>query len=63
MRSPCCLYVPQCLKSGIKESEENAVAMQRLAKHIPMSTNTHATVEVLDALFSVLSVSYEILDV
>jgi hypothetical protein len=36
--------VTQRLKSGILESEEKAVAMQRLGKHVPLSTNTHATV-------------------
>jgi hypothetical protein len=35
MRSPCCVCVPRI------------VARQRLGKHVPMATNTHATIEEL----------------
>jgi hypothetical protein len=36
------------------------VARQRVGKHIPAATNSHATIEkLLDASFSVLSVLYE----
>jgi hypothetical protein len=62
-RSHCSLYVcvhPERQKTGIVEPEETAVARQRLAKHLPASTNTHTTVEeLLDAVFSVMSVSYK----
>jgi hypothetical protein len=66
MGSRCCLCAqpshPQHLKAGIVEPEEMAVAMQWLGKHIPMVMNTHATIEeLLDAVFSMLSVLYRIL--
>jgi hypothetical protein len=32
------------------------VAWQRLSKHVPAATNTHATIELLDAVFAVRSV-------
>jgi hypothetical protein len=49
MRSPCCLCVPP------------NVASQQLGKHIPMATNTHTTTEkLLDGMFSVRFVSYQI---
>jgi hypothetical protein len=39
-----------------------AFAGQQLGKHIPMATNTHATLEELvDAVFSIRSVLYQIL--
>jgi hypothetical protein len=34
---------------------------QRLGKHVPAAMNTHATTELLDAVFSMRSVSYQIL--
>jgi hypothetical protein len=41
----------------IVEPEETAVAMQRLGKHVPAATNTHATTqELLDSVFSMRSV-------
>jgi hypothetical protein len=44
-------------KARIVESEETAVTRQRLGKHIPAATNTHATMEeLLDMVFSVQSV-------
>jgi hypothetical protein len=50
------------LKAGIVEPEE-AVARQRLGKHISAATNTHATIEeLLAAAFSLLPVSYQILN-
>jgi hypothetical protein len=53
-----CLCTTQRLKAGTVESEETAVAKQRLGKHVPAATNTHTTIEeVLDAVFSVRSVS------
>jgi hypothetical protein len=50
MRSPCSLCpLPK-------------VAMQRLGKHIPAATNTHATItEMLDAVRSMRSVLYQLL--
>jgi hypothetical protein len=52
-RLPCCLYV--CVFSSI-------VVRQRLRKHNPAATNTNATIkELLYAVFSMLSVSYQIL--
>jgi hypothetical protein len=67
MRSSSCLCAqpshPQHLKAGILEPEETAVAVQQLGKHVPMVTNTHATIEgLLDAVFSMLSVLYQILN-
>jgi hypothetical protein len=35
------------------------VARQRLGKNVTVATNTHATIELLDASFSVRSVSYQ----
>jgi hypothetical protein len=47
-------YEITVLKPGILEPEETAVIMQRLGKHIPTATDTHATIEeLLDAVFSV----------
>jgi hypothetical protein len=38
------------------------VARQQLGKHVPLVSNTHATEkELLDAVFSVRSMSYDIL--
>jgi hypothetical protein len=42
--------------------EEMEVAKQWLNKHVPAATNTHATTELLDVLFSMQSVSYQILN-
>jgi hypothetical protein len=65
MGSPCCLCVcvsRQRLKVGTDEPEETAVGRQRLRKHVPAATNTHATTEgLLDAVFYMRSVSYQIL--
>jgi hypothetical protein len=48
MRSPCCLCIPLI------------VARQRLGKHFPVATNTHATTEEsLDTSFSMRTVSYQ----
>jgi hypothetical protein len=35
------------------------VATQRLGKHVPAATNTNATIEMLDVVFSMLSVPYQ----
>jgi hypothetical protein len=52
MRSPCCLCV--CVPSN--------VARQRLGKRFPAVKNTHEIIEeLLGAVFSVRSVSYQIL--
>jgi hypothetical protein len=49
MRSPCC-----------RVSSPN-VARQRLSKRVTPATNTRATIELLDPVFSMLPVSYQIL--
>jgi hypothetical protein len=51
MRSPCCLCVCMCMPP--------IVAGQRLGKKIPAARNTHTTIELLAASFSMLSVSYQ----
>jgi hypothetical protein len=49
MRSSCCV-------------SPSMAARQRLCKHVPAATNSDATIEeLLDAMFSVLSASYQIL--
>jgi hypothetical protein len=45
------------------EAEEMAIARQWLDKHVPAVTNTYATIEeLLDAVFSMQSVSYQIIN-
>jgi hypothetical protein len=45
------------------EPEETAVDRQRLGKYIPVAMNVHATIEeLLDVVFSVWSMSYQILN-
>jgi hypothetical protein len=45
------------LKARSSEREETAVARERLGKHIPAATDTHATIEEsFETVFSVLSV-------
>jgi hypothetical protein len=54
MSSPCSLYAYAPPPSGVR---------QRLGKHIPAESNAHATIEeLLDAVLSTRSVSYEILN-
>jgi hypothetical protein len=61
MRPPYWLCVPQRLKAAIVEPEETVVVRQRLGKHVPTATNTHATTEeLLDAVFSMSSMSYQV---
>jgi hypothetical protein len=50
----------QRLIAGTVETEETAIPRQRLGKHVPVARNTHATQELLNAAFSMRSVSYEI---
>jgi hypothetical protein len=51
MTSPCCLCV-------LAPPPPNVVR-QRLGKHVPAATNTHAIIEdILDAALSVRSLSY-----
>jgi hypothetical protein len=38
------------------DTEEKAVAWQRLGKHVPEATNTHAATELLDAVFYAIRV-------
>jgi hypothetical protein len=52
MRSSCCLCV--CVP-------HRNVATQRLVKQVSAITNTHATTELLDVVFSMWSVSYQII--
>jgi hypothetical protein len=51
-RSFCCVCV--CVSPSI-------VARQRLIKHVRAATNTHETIDLLEAVFSVRSVSHQIL--
>jgi hypothetical protein len=46
---------PKPLKAGIVEPEEISVAMQRLGKYVHAALNTHATLELFDAVSSVRS--------
>jgi hypothetical protein len=51
-----------CYPLTIVGQEETPVARQRLGKHVPALTNAHGTVvDLLDAVFSVRSVMYQIL--
>jgi hypothetical protein len=50
MRSPWCLY---------GYPTPHFVAGQRLDKHVPAAENTHATIELSEASFSMRSVSYQ----
>jgi hypothetical protein len=60
MRLPCCVPPKQAV---IVEPEDTAVARQRLGKHVQAATNAHATTEeLLDAVFSMQSGSYQILN-
>jgi hypothetical protein len=60
MRSPCCL----CAPSNAYRPEETAVDRQRLSKHVSAATNTHATIEqLLDEVFCMRSLSYQILNI
>jgi radical SAM superfamily enzyme len=52
-----CVFVPP-QQARIVEQEEMAVAKQRLGKYFHEATNTHATIELLDAMFSVRLVSH-----
>jgi hypothetical protein len=46
------------------EPEETAVARQPLGKHVPGATNAHSTIkELLDAVFSMRSEWYQILNI
>jgi hypothetical protein len=53
------------LKAGITvKPEETAAARKWLGKHPPTTTNIHATVEeLLDAVFSMRVVPYQILNI
>jgi hypothetical protein len=49
------------LSPSIVEPEEITVAKQQLIKHVPAAVNTHTMIEaLLDAVFSVWSMSYQI---
>jgi hypothetical protein len=51
------------LKARILKPEETVIARQRLGKHFPAATNTRAKKEgLLDAVFSMRSLSYQILN-
>jgi hypothetical protein len=51
MRSSCCLCVCGFVYPPI-------IARQRLGEHVPAATNTHTKMELLDAVSSMLSLSY-----
>jgi hypothetical protein len=57
MRSPCCLYICVCVSPiTIVEPEVTAVVVFAV-------TNTQATIEeILDAVFSMGSVSYQVIN-
>jgi hypothetical protein len=61
MRPRYCLCdCPQ--QAGIVKPGDTAIARQRLGKQVPAARNTHATIkEVLDTVFSMQVVSYQIL--
>jgi hypothetical protein len=51
---------PESRNSAVRSSAGTAIARQRLGKHVPAATNTHATIEeMLNASFSMRSVSYQ----
>jgi hypothetical protein len=54
---------PKRLKVRIMEPEETAVAGKLLSKHVPAVMNTHTIEELLDVMFSMWSISYQILSV
>jgi hypothetical protein len=56
----CCSCVPLLMKTGIVDPGETAVARQRLGHHVPATTNTYAATELLDAAFSMHSMSFQI---
>jgi hypothetical protein len=61
MRSFSCLCVPLRLKAGRAEPEGTTVTRQRLRKHVPMLTNTHAPIkELLHMVFYMQGVWYQI---
>jgi hypothetical protein len=54
---------PHHLKARTVEPEETPVAKQWLSKYVPVAANTRATIErLLDMMFSMQSVSYQILN-
>jgi hypothetical protein len=53
---------PECLKAVILVPGGTVDARQRIDKYFPAATNTHATIELLDVVFSMRSVSYQILN-
>jgi hypothetical protein len=62
MRSKCCLCPPH-QQARLVEPEDTAIARQRLSEHVPATTNTHATTEVLlDEMFSMWFVLCQILN-
>jgi hypothetical protein len=62
MRSPCCLCATPSQHVGIAEPEETAITSQRLGKHVPATASTHETIELLDVVFYMQSVSYQMLN-
>jgi hypothetical protein len=58
-----CVCVCPSQQAGIVDPEEKVIARQWLGKHVPATKNTQATTEeMLDAVLSMRSVSYQILD-
>jgi hypothetical protein len=59
----CCSLSPPPPQGGTLEPEETATERQRLGKHFPLAKNTHTTLEeLLYAVFSIRSMSYQIID-
>jgi hypothetical protein len=60
MRSCCCLCIPPYIIAGQQLGKNPViVARQRFGRNVTAVTNTHATIELLDALFSMWPVSYQ----
>jgi hypothetical protein len=62
MRSPRCLCATPSQHVGISEPEETAITSQRLDKQVPATASTHETIELLDIVFYMQSVSRQILN-
>jgi hypothetical protein len=57
-----CLYIPT-QQAGIIELEEMIISMQRFGEHVPAATYIQNNIRILDTMFSMWSVSYQILNI
>jgi hypothetical protein len=55
------VYVPLTPESQTMEPEEIAVAGQWVSKLVSIAVNEHKTMELLDMMLSMLSMSYQII--